>query len=138
VLSHHQAAALYDLRGAPSSRIHVTAPGRRAHVGIECHVARGMRGRPRVVVDGIPVVSVKRLFLDMAGVLGLQALRSRLEAAQRKNAFDHQRALYTIAASNGHQGIGPLHAALALLGDRPPAPAAAATCGCAGAAAAGR
>jgi hypothetical protein len=121
VLSHHQAAALHELRRAPSSPIHVTARGRRAHVGIECHVARGMRGRPRVIVDGVPVASVERVFLDMATVLGLQALRSLLQAAQRKGALHHDRVSYAIACSNGHRGIGPLRAALALLGDRAPA-----------------
>ena len=85
MLSHHQAAALHGLRRAPWSPIHVTAPRpTRAHAGVDCHVARGMRGRPRVIVDGIPVTSVERVFLDMATVLGPQPLRSLLEAAQRK------------------------------------------------------
>ena len=43
-----------------------------------------MRGRSRTIIDGIPVTSVERVFLDMATVLGAQPLRSLLEAAQRK------------------------------------------------------
>ncbi len=84
VLSHHQAAALHGLRRAPWSPIHVSAPGQREHADVVCHVARGMRGRSRTIIDGIPVTSVERVFLDMATVLGPQPLRSLLEAAQRK------------------------------------------------------
>jgi len=80
-----------------------------------------MRGRPRVIVDGIPVTSVERVFLDMATLLGPQPLRSLLEAAQRKGSFEYDRALYAIERSNGHRGIGALRAALALLGDSAPA-----------------
>ncbi len=121
VLSHHQAAALYDLRRAPWSPIHVTCPGQREHAGVDCHVARGMRGRPRVIVDGIPVTSVERVFLDMATMLGPQPLRSLLEAAQRKGAFEYDRVLLAIDRNNGHRGIAALRAALALLGDSAPA-----------------
>jgi Transcriptional regulator, AbiEi antitoxin/Protein of unknown function (DUF559) len=121
VLSHHQAAALYDLRRAPWSPIHVTTPRLREHAGVDCHVARGLRGRPRVIVDGIPVTSVERVFLDMATMLGAQPLRSLLEAAQRRGSFDYDRILRTIKRSNGHRGIAPLRGALALLGDSAPA-----------------
>jgi hypothetical protein len=80
-----------------------------------------MRGRPHVIVGGISVTSVERVFLDMATVLGSQPLRSLLEAAQRKGSFDSDRVLRAIDRSNGHRGIGPLRAALALLGDSAPA-----------------
>jgi hypothetical protein len=121
VLSHHQAAALHNLRRAPWSPIHVTAPWRREHTGVDCHVARGMRGRPRIIVEGIPVTSVERVFLDMATMLGPQPLRSLLEAAQRKGAFEYDRVAAAIERSTGHRGIGALRAALALLGDSAPA-----------------
>jgi len=121
VVSHHQAAALHGLRRAPWSPIHVTAPCARDHPGVRCHVARGMRGRPRVIVDGIPVTSIERVFLDMATVLGRQPLRSLLEAAQRNGSFEFDRVLDAIERSNGHRGIGPLRAGLALLGDSAPA-----------------
>jgi hypothetical protein len=80
-----------------------------------------MRGRPRVIVDGIPVTSIGRVYLDMATLLGPQPLRSLLEAAQRKDWFDYDRARYAIERSNGHRGVGPLQAALAALGDSAPA-----------------
>ena len=112
---------MHDLRRAPWSPIHVTALVRREHAGVDCHIARGMRGRPRLMIDGIPVTSVERVFLDLAGVLRAPALRSLLEAAQRKGSFDDRRVENAIAASNGHQGIAALRAALALLGDGPPA-----------------
>ncbi len=96
VLSHHQAAALHGLRRAPWSPIHVTAPGQRQHADVVCHIARGMRGRPRAVIDGIPVTSVERVFLDMATALGPQPLRSLLEAAQRQGSFESDRVLDAI------------------------------------------
>ena len=80
-----------------------------------------MRGRARVIIDGIPVTSVERVFLDMGTVLGSQPLRSLLEAAQRKGSFEYDRVLHAIERSNGHRGVGPLRAALALLGDSAPA-----------------
>jgi hypothetical protein len=121
VLSHHQAAALHDLRRAPWSPIHVTAPRRRDHPGVDCHVAGGMHGRPRVIVDGIPVTSVERVFLDMATMLEPQPLRSLLEAAQRNGSFAYDRVLDATERSNGHRGVGPLRTALASLGDSAPA-----------------
>jgi predicted transcriptional regulator of viral defense system len=104
VLSHHQAAALHGLRRAPWSPIHVTAPGQREHTDVICHIARGMRGRSRTIIDEIAVSSVERVFLDMATVLGPQPLRSLLEAAQRKGSFDYDRVGRAIDRSQGHQG----------------------------------
>lgn len=121
VLSHHQAAALHGLLRASPSLIHVTAPGRHRVDGVRCHRAKGLRGRPRIVVDGIPVTSVERTFLDMAAVLSEPRLRSLLETAQRSGRYDHARTLEVIERANGHRGVGALTAAIAELHDEPPA-----------------
>jgi hypothetical protein len=80
-----------------------------------------MRGRSRLIIDGIPVTSHERVLLDMATILGTQSLRSLLEAAQRNGSFGYDRILSAIERSNGHRGSGRLRAALALLGDSAPA-----------------
>jgi hypothetical protein len=63
----------------------------------------GCAGRPRVIVEGIPVTSVERVFLDMATMLGAQPLRSLLEAAQRKGSLT---LTASYARSTEARGIG--------------------------------
>jgi hypothetical protein len=121
VLSHHQATALHGLRRSSPSVIHVTAPSGHRVSGVRCHTAPAMRGRPRLIVDGIPVTSVERTLLDLAAILPLQRLRTVVESAQRNGRYDHQRTLDVIATSNGHRGVGALKDVVALLHDEPPA-----------------
>lgn len=120
VLSHDHAAALYRLRRAGPGPIHVTAPVARRIDGIVCHRARDLRGRPRCVVDGIPVTSIERTALDMAVRLSAVRLRSLLEEMQRRDRFDLRLLDGAIARSSGHHGIGRLRAVLAELADLPP------------------
>jgi predicted transcriptional regulator of viral defense system len=53
VLSHHAAAALWDLRAAPTSKIDVTAAGKHKLAGVRCHVARSLAQLDRTTVDAI-------------------------------------------------------------------------------------
>jgi hypothetical protein len=121
VLSHQHAAALHGLRRGAPSVIHVTAPSHHRAVGVCCHRTPGMRGRPRVTVDGIPVTSVERTLLDLAAVLPAQRLRTVIETAQRNGRYDHRRVLALLDVSNGHRGTGALQAAINDLHDVPPA-----------------
>jgi very-short-patch-repair endonuclease len=120
-LSHHAAAALHDLRGAPWQPIDVTAPTRHAIDGIRCHIVRHLDPADITLLDAIPVATVSRLMLDLAETLpGTQRLRSLLEAAQRAGAFDLNAINAVTARNPGRHGLKPLTDALSELQDEPP------------------
>jgi very-short-patch-repair endonuclease len=120
VLSHVDAAALHDLRQIGSGRIHVTAPSRHNIPGIRCHYAHVLCVADTTVVDGIPVSSLARAYLDIAEVLNHRRLIEALEAGQRQNKLDVGALEAVMARNPGRRGIRPLQAALAELADDPP------------------
>jgi predicted transcriptional regulator of viral defense system len=97
-LSHAAAAALWELRTAPTT-IDITAPGKRTHAGIRCHVARARP--PWTTIDGIRATTLERTLLDQAERLSLQRVRSMLESAQRRDLLDVARVRAAIASSPG-------------------------------------
>ena len=78
VLSHESAGAAWDLVRAPSGAVHVTIRpgGHRAVPGIRLHRSRSI-GREITTLEGLPVTTVARTLIDLAGS-GLRA--RRLEA----------------------------------------------------------
>ncbi len=120
VLSHHAAAALWDLRPAPQARIDVTAPGKRAHIGVRCHVVRSLLPQDRAAIDAIPVTTLHRTLLDYAEVSSPRQLAGALEAAQRRDLLDVRALDALLARSPGRRGTRPLRAALPALRDEPP------------------
>lgn len=91
VLSHRDAAALWELRQSSSAAIEVTVPslnGRRGQRGIRVHRS-GRLGPDEVTVrDGIPVTTVARTLLDLADVVPKQALRRAVTEAEYLRLFD--------------------------------------------------
>ena len=120
VLSHRDAATLHDLRPVSSGRIDVTATSRHRIDGIDCHYVRVLHADDWVIVDGIPVTSVSRTFLDVAETFTARGLGSTLEQAQRQNKFDLRLIQAVIARSPGRRGLKPLGEALVQLTDEPP------------------
>jgi hypothetical protein len=120
VLSHHAAAALWDLRPAPQARIDVTAPGKRDHIGVRCHVVRALAPSDRTMIDAIPVTTLHRTLLDYAEVSSPRQLAAALEAAQRRDLLDVRKLEALLARSPGRRGAKPLWAALPELHDEPP------------------
>jgi very-short-patch-repair endonuclease len=117
VISHHAAAALHDLRPLPHSQIDVTAPVKRAHKGIRCHVARTMPAA--TTIDAIPVTTLERTYVDYAEQATPRQLIAALEAGQRRNVLDLRKLQHLIDHSPGRRGITPLRAAIAQLTDDP-------------------
>jgi very-short-patch-repair endonuclease len=117
VLSHAAAAALHELRTAPT-RIDVTAP--RAVPGIRSHRSRSLRPEDCTTIDGIPVTSIGRTLLDEAETLPAQRLRTMLEAAQRQELLDDRELNALLARTNGHRGITPLRTGLNALHEQAP------------------
>ncbi|MGH2929185.1 MAG: hypothetical protein ACRDL8_13360, partial [Solirubrobacteraceae bacterium] len=105
--SHHAAAALHDLRPLPQSWIDVTAPGRRKHAGVRCHVG-AVAGEDRAKIDSIPVTSLERTLLDYAEQANPRQLSAALEAAQRQQKLNMITLRALIARSPGRRGLAAL------------------------------
>jgi very-short-patch-repair endonuclease len=120
VLSHRDAAALHDLRRIGSGKIDVTAPSRHNLPGIRCHYVRVLHPEDATTVDGIPVTSLARTYLDLAEILNHARLIDVLEAGQRQNKLDVSALQAVITRSTGRHGTEPLQAAMAELTDAPP------------------
>lgn len=119
VASHHAAAALHDLRPWPRGRIDVTAPGRRSHRGVRCHASE-VPTDERTVIDGIPVTSLARTFLDYAETSSHDQTVRALEAAERREILDPLALKRVIDRHPGRHGIKSLTAALAAVEPDPP------------------
>jgi Transcriptional regulator, AbiEi antitoxin len=105
-LSIRDATALYGLRGNGRHLIDVTVPGRshRSRPGIELHRSTTLRPEDVVIVRGIPVTSVARTVLDIAGVIPMDQLELVLEQAEVQGVLD-ERALREQIAHN-HTRVG--------------------------------
>ena len=91
VLSHRDAALLWDLRQSGSAVIDVTVPslnGRRRQRGIRIHRTSRLRPHEVTLRHGIPVTTVARTLLDLADVLEQQALKRVITEAEYTNQFD--------------------------------------------------
>jgi very-short-patch-repair endonuclease len=123
VLSHRSAAALWELRPAAGARVDVTVPGRarRRRQGVAIHVTRELRDRDCAQREGIPVTSVARTLLDLAGVFPEPQLSRAFEQAERTGQLDLRAVEDVCLRGRGRRGLGAL---LRVLADqRGPAPA---------------
>jgi predicted transcriptional regulator of viral defense system len=121
LLSHADALALHGCGRIPTGAVHVTARSSHRVPGVRCHVAREHSSLGPTVRDGIPVTSLERAVLDCAPQLTPARLAGVLESVERRDRFDLRRFEVVLARANGHRGVGRLRAALADLGDDPPA-----------------
>lgn len=114
VLSHRDAAVLWDLRQSNSAYIDVTVPsrnGRKRHAGIRVHRS-GRLPRDEVTVrNGIPVTTVARTLLDLADVLDRQALKRVITEAEYLNRLDMAALNAVVSANPGRRGATLLEAA---------------------------
>jgi hypothetical protein len=90
VLSHRDAAALWELRQSNSAYIDVVVPSQngRRRPGIRVHRSGRLRPEDVTVRHGIPVTTVARTLLDLADVLTRQALKRVITEAEYTNQFD--------------------------------------------------
>ena len=121
VLSHASAAALWGLRPTGRAAVDVTAPGRSRHgrAGIAVHRVRRLDPADRAEREAIPVTTVARVLLDLAGVLGPRELERALEAAERLRLLDVGALEATIRRSPGRR-LGRLATAIAEEREPPP------------------
>jgi very-short-patch-repair endonuclease len=114
VLSHRDAAQLWELRYSNAALIDVTVPsqnGRRRRRGIRIHRSGRLAADEVTVRDGIPVTTVARTLLDLADVLDRQALRRAITEAEYQGRFDLT-ALNAVVENNpGRRGAKLMEAA---------------------------
>ena len=114
LLSHRDAAMLWELRETRRSAIDITVLGtsRRSRPRLTIHSAAALHPHDRAEVDGIPVTSVSRTLLDLAEVVAPTQLRRAYEAAERHRSLDAGALSELIARSNGRRGLAALVALL--------------------------
>jgi predicted transcriptional regulator of viral defense system len=83
VFSHTTAAWLWRLIDAEPNRIHLTVPGRRSSLsGVRVHRSRDVA---RATCRELPVTSVARTLVDLAGMLSFRELRRALAEADYRD-----------------------------------------------------
>ncbi len=108
LLSHRDAAALWQILSSSRRLIDVTAPTARGkRPGIVLHRARDLE---KAVVDGIPVTTVARTLLDVAAICRVDQLQRAIEAAERRDLLDLRDLEREMAP--GRRGVRGLRVAL--------------------------
>jgi very-short-patch-repair endonuclease len=117
VLSHREAAALHSLRPSNRPSVDVTVAAQRRVPGVQVHRVAALDVEDLTVVEGIPVTSIERTLVDLAGVVPPTALRKATEEAVRSHRFDLRAIERVLARTRGRHGRGTaaMRAALAEL-----------------------
>lgn len=112
VLSHRSAAALWELTAAGSRAIDVIAPRKLCQrSGLILHYCL-LADDEITVRDGIPVTTVARTLLDLAGVLPRRRLERAVNEAEFRRYGDGTSLPSLIERHRGARGIGALRACL--------------------------
>jgi len=120
VLSHRSAAALHAIGPRPT-RIEITTPTEARPEGIAVYTRRRLDADEVTTVDGIPVTTVARTLLDLAGTLTPDRLAKALNEAELQRVFDGTAIEAALAKAATRKGAGELRKALAQLADHGPA-----------------
>lgn len=107
LLSHRDAAALWEIRDNSGQAVDVTRPGggRQHRPGIRVHRARNLQPEDMTVIDGIPVTALPRTLLDLAAVESRQQVRRAYEAMERRQLLNHPALLEIADRCKGHPGL---------------------------------
>ena len=114
VLSHRDAAQLWELRQSNSGVIDVTVrsrAGRPKRRGIRVHRSGRLAPEEVTIRAGIPVTTVARTLLDLADVLDPQALRRAVTEAEYRGRFDVDSLIAVVEGNPGRRGAKVMHAA---------------------------
>jgi very-short-patch-repair endonuclease len=114
VLSHADAAALWNMRGSASAFVDVTVQsraGRQRRRGVRVHRS-GRLGADQVTVHrGIPVTTLARTLLDLADVLSHQSLKRAIDEADYQRLLDMTTLLAVVENNPGRRAAKLLRAA---------------------------
>lgn len=115
VASHASAAYLWGLLRYRPETIHVTAPTRRrGERGFRVHFSSILAPEDRAVREGIPLTSLARTFLDLAGSWRAERLERSLERAEERGIFDLHDVEALLRRAGGHPGRRRLDRAAAI------------------------
>jgi very-short-patch-repair endonuclease len=115
-LSHRSAAALWGMADVPDARIEVIVPHDRAsrrrgdRASIATHGTRGLPDDQRTVRHAIPVTTVSRTLLDLAGSVSPARLRGAFHAADRLELLDLHKLGALCESAPGRVGVARLRA----------------------------
>lgn len=128
VLSHAAAGAHLQIRPSSATRIDVTVParsGRRSQPGIRLHRSGNLEPEDTTTLDAIPTTTVARTLLDLADVLGDQALKRAIDEAEYRRLFDLTALTAVVERNPGRSGArllkavgGPAELTRSVLEDR--------------------
>ncbi len=108
VLSHGSAAQLWGLRGSRGAIEVLRRSGGARHPGIRLHQTRSLKPGEITEEGGIPVTSIERTVLDMAGRLDDKQLERLLVAADRSGRLSWPRLGQALSRRRGRKGAGRL------------------------------
>jgi Protein of unknown function (DUF559)/Transcriptional regulator, AbiEi antitoxin len=114
VLSHRDAARLWEIRQSSASMIDVTVPSQNGRIrrrGIRVHRSGRLAAEEVTLRSGIPVTTVARTLLDLADVLDKQGLRRAVTEAEYRNRFDLTSLNAVVDGNPGRRGRKVLEAA---------------------------
>jgi very-short-patch-repair endonuclease len=107
VLSHRDAAGLHDLRPANHARIDVTTTANRTdEPGIRVHRTRTLHPDDITTVSGIPVTTVARTLVDLAGTVPYDHLVKAIRESERRRTFDLRKVEAAMARTRNRAGRG--------------------------------
>lgn len=113
LLSHYSAGWLLGLISTRPVPVHVTTPiPRKRRDAVRIHHSRTLIVADRALERGIPVTSVARTALDLAGVLRFRNLRRLIRRSEELRVFDLGDFRSVIARNRGHRGRAPLERAM--------------------------
>jgi very-short-patch-repair endonuclease len=115
VLSHRSAAAAWGLRPASGARFDITTPRPRktAPPGVDLHLARKLDPDDVGELDRIPITSMARTLVDLAGVVPAAALERAVHQAEVLRLLDVAAVESALARARNRRGTRRLRAVLA-------------------------
>jgi very-short-patch-repair endonuclease len=105
---------MWDVRRSSRLPVDVTIPGRRPRPGkgITPHHVRRLDPLDVTEIDGIPVTTLARTFLDLAEVVPQRHVARAMEEAERQQLIDLNAIHQTLERNPGRHGHKPLRAIL--------------------------
>src|SRR4051794_13769740 len=113
-LSHLSAAELHRLTRHRAALIAVVSPRVRSLPGIKVHRYRNLNPRDVTTVNGIPVTTVHRVFVDLSDELDAGDLAALMHEAGFHGRFVEPAIRDSMARANGRHNLDVLERALAL------------------------
>jgi hypothetical protein len=114
VLSHTIAAVHWGLLSYDPPHPHVTAPASKAGApGIRLHRTHSLDARDTTTHRGIPITTLARTLLDVAGTAPRNHLDHALGQALRNQLYDHRAILDVLERHRGRRGTRALRTATA-------------------------